>query len=136
MKRTFIISILLLCFVGIFAQSNPSIPPKYDGNPNARYQLYPTQNMWTFIKLDTQTGKMWQVQFAINKPNERYGYCINREELLALSDTLVNGRFTLYPTENMYNFILLDQINGKAWQVQWSNDNNSTRGIVAEIKDY
>ena len=79
---------------------------------------------------------MWQVQFAINKPNERYGYCINREELLALSDTLVNGRFTLYPTENMYNFILLDQINGKAWQVQWSNDNNSTRGIVAEIKDY
>ena len=33
-----------------------------------------------------------------------------------------NGRFTLYPTKNMYNFILLDQVNGKTWQIQWSID--------------
>ena len=31
-----------------------------------------------------------------------------------------NGRFTRYPTSNMYNFILLDQIDGRVWQVQWS----------------
>ena len=31
-----------------------------------------------------------------------------------------NGRFFLYPTTNSYNFILLDQIDGKTWQVQWS----------------
>ena len=31
-----------------------------------------------------------------------------------------NGRFFLYPTTNIYNFILLDQIDGRAWQVQWS----------------
>jgi len=32
----------------------------------------------------------------------------------------VNDRFTLYPTENMWTFILLDQYSGKTWQVQWS----------------
>ena len=32
-----------------------------------------------------------------------------------------NGRFKLYPTGNMYNFIMVDVINGRNWQVQWSN---------------
>ncbi|MEI6662551.1 MAG: hypothetical protein WCL01_10525 [Comamonadaceae bacterium] len=32
------------------------------------------------------------------------------------------GRFTLYPTRNMYNFILLDQDVGRTWQIQWSTD--------------
>ena len=27
-----------------------------------RYKLYPTQNTWTFLELDTQTGRVWQVQ--------------------------------------------------------------------------
>ena len=36
-----------------------------------------------------------------------------------------NGRFTLYPTSNMYNFILLDQIDGRMWQVQWSMKEDS-----------
>lgn len=30
-----------------------------------RFKLFPTQNMWTFIKLDTQTGQMWQVQYSV-----------------------------------------------------------------------
>lgn len=25
------------------------------------FKLYPTKNMWTFIKLDTSNGQMWQV---------------------------------------------------------------------------
>ena len=32
------------------------------------------------------------------------------------------GRFKLYPTNNMFNFIMLDVINGKTWQVQWSTE--------------
>lgn len=31
-----------------------------------------------------------------------------------------NGRFFLYPTTNNYNFILIDQIDGRTCQVQWS----------------
>ena len=32
---------------------------------DVRYRLFPTQNMWTFLKLDTMTGKIWQVQFSV-----------------------------------------------------------------------
>ena len=31
-----------------------------------------------------------------------------------------NGRFKLYPTENTYNFIMVDVIDGRTWQVQWN----------------
>jgi hypothetical protein len=37
--------------------------------------------------------------------------------------------FTLYPTQNIYTFILLDQLEGKIWQVQWSTD-IKTRAII------
>ena len=40
-----------------------------------------------------------------------------------------SGRFFLYPTENIYNFILLDQIDGRAWQVQW-NIEKSDRTVL------
>ena len=35
------------------------------GNREGRFCLYETQNMWTFIMLDTYTGKNWQVQFSV-----------------------------------------------------------------------
>ena len=31
-----------------------------------------------------------------------------------------SGRFTLYPTTNIYTFVLLDQETGNTWYVQWS----------------
>ena len=31
-----------------------------------------------------------------------------------------SGRFGLYPTQNMFTFILLDRNDGRTWQVQWS----------------
>ena len=86
-----------------------------------RFKLFPTQNMWTFIKLDTQTGQMWQVQYSIKGDDGRFEYDLNPNPLIA-PDKSVNGRFELYSTQNIYNFILLDRINGKAWQVQWSFD--------------
>jgi hypothetical protein len=36
----------------------------------------------------------------------------------------IPGRFTLYATTNYYNFVLLDQIDGRTWQVQWSTNQN------------
>ncbi|HEV3218228.1 MAG TPA: hypothetical protein VGZ48_00545 [Candidatus Acidoferrales bacterium] len=40
------------------------------------------------------------------------------------------GRFTLYPTENIYNFLLLDQIDGRVWQVQWNWDSPAKRFVL------
>ena len=33
------------------------------------YRLYPTQNMWNFIKLNTRNGQMWQVQYSMESEN-------------------------------------------------------------------
>lgn len=92
------------------------------------FKLYPTKNMWTFIKLDTSNGQMWQVQYAINDDSSR-GEDILSLARLAFGNDAVNGRFCLYPTQNMYNFILLDQVDGRTWQVQWSFD-YTNRGIL------
>ena len=35
-----------------------------------------------------------------------------------------NGRFKLYATDNSYNFIMVDTINGETYQVQWNIDKN------------
>lgn len=84
----------------------------------AIYKLFPTENMWTFIKLNTRNGKMWQVQYDVEGDNRMETF-LNILPLVMEKDE-VNGRFTLNPTQNIYTFILLDQLNGKIWQVQWS----------------
>lgn len=93
-----------------------------------RYKLFPTQNMWTFIKLDTQTGQMWQVQYSIKGDEGHFEYDLNPNPLITTGKK-VNGRFELYSTQNIYNFILLDKIDGKVWQVQWSFDEEN-RAVV------
>lgn len=92
------------------------------------FKLFPTQNMWTFIKLDTQTGQMWQVQYSVRDNEERLECELNPNPLITTTNK-VNGRFELYPTQNIYNFILLDRIDGKVWQVQWSFDEGN-RGVI------
>lgn len=85
------------------------------------YRLFPTENYWTFIKLDTRNGKMWQVHFSISEDSFE-GELILNSDSLVLAKEEVSGRFILYPTKNTYNFILLDQMNGKTYQVQWNSD--------------
>ena len=102
------------------------MPPRYSVNPNATYQLFPTENRWIFIKLNTQTGQMWMVQYSTSSLSDVLTSPLNTKSLLQASDELVNGRYTLYPTQNHFNFILLDQINGRTWQVQWSTKSFET----------
>ncbi|GHV14320.1 hypothetical protein FACS1894179_10030 [Bacteroidia bacterium] len=82
------------------------------------YKLFPTENYWTFIKLDTRNGKMWQV----SNDGDEGVQILNSRSLVRTEEDEINGRFTLYPTENKYNFLLLDQISGRTYQVQWDND--------------
>lgn len=99
---------------------------------NAIYQLFPTKNIWTFIKLDTRNGKMWQVHFSISDSKNKVELTLNSLSLIT-DENEIKGRFTLYPTENMYNFLLLDQIDGTVFQVQWSMESKN-RGIISIIK--
>jgi len=98
------------------AFNNPT--PRY--HDIATYKLFPTENLWTFIKLNTRNGKMWQVQYDIEGDNRGETFLNIRP--LVKEENEVNGRFTLYSTQNFYTFILLDQLSGKMWQVQWSQE--------------
>lgn len=121
MKKTTLLFILFL--TGLMACSTPVTPedkPKQQNNAAPAFQLFPTTNMWTFIKLDTRNGRMWQVQYDIQGDN-RMEVVLN-ENYLAGNDCAGNGRFTLYSTKNMFTFILLDQHDGRMWQVQWAID--------------
>lgn len=136
--------IVLLLFIPIFSFGQDDIE---------RYKLYPTENMYTFIKLDTSNGLMWQVQYGVgdvdalqsvlsdwklaetvDEITEEYNEIykdweennekppLSLERVLAIETIAKNGRFKLYPTQNMYNFILLDVIDGYTYQVQWNID--------------
>ena len=87
------------------------------------YQLFKTQNTWTFLKLNTVTGQIWQVQYSVDGSKYRFQTALDTNiRIIENYDEPICGRFTLYPTDNMYNFILLDQIDGRCWQVQWNID--------------
>jgi len=129
MKKVILFSFIVLTTIISSAQTQESaINEKNQKSFLAvKYRLYPTQNMWTFVKLNTRNGKMWQIQFDVEE-NNRFETYLNILPLVA-KEKEVNDRFTLYPTQNMWTFILLDQYNGKTWQVQWSIEPEN-RGIV------
>ena len=94
------------------------------------YKMYPTENIWTFLKLDTRTGKVWQVQYSVN--SDTHGQVIVSDTDLTLGTNDKAGRFELYPTQNMYNFLLLDKSTGMVAQIQWSM-NADNRGLIKII---
>jgi hypothetical protein len=138
--RKLIIS--LICFFVVSTAYTKAFSNKFEGTTNERklnenvsvqnndfaiYRLFPTQNMLTFIKLNTRNGQMWQVQYDVQGDNR--GVTFLSILPLVPKEKEVDGRFTLYSTENIYTFILLDQLEGKTWQVQWSIDPKN-RGVI------
>lgn len=79
------------------------------------FKLYPTENIYTLLKLDTATGKIDQLQWSLDSDKEG-SFTINNDDLSLGSGS---GTFELYPTKNMYQFILLDKVTGRQWHIQW-----------------
>ena len=112
--------ILLLLFLPLMSFGQEDIE---------RFKLYPTTNMWTFLELDTATGLVWQVQYSADNDNERFKTILN--DIILNDSEQLNGRWKLYPTQNMYQFLLVDVMGGAVIQIQWSTEDN--RGIVGYI---
>ncbi len=119
MKR--ILFSLIIGFISITTFGQSEIPTQNISTDNAvTYRLFSTRNMYTFIKLNTRNGQMWQVQWG-TESKYRYENTLSNISLV-YKDEEKDGRFFLYPTTNIYNFILLDQIDGRTWQVQWGKE--------------
>ena len=91
-----------------------------------RYKLYQTENIYTFLQLDTKTGMIKQVQWSLDYDKE--GSIIINDDDLTFGLGYGSGSFELYPTKNMYQFILLDKTDGRKWHVQWGMGDGN-RGI-------
>lgn len=118
MKRILLLLALTLTTMSVFSQTSESSTNNETDGVVPTYKLYKTQNMWIFIKLNTLDGRMKLVQFSVKDVNDIGEFDLNIMNL-ALGKEKKNGRFTLAPTDNMYTFLLLDQIDGDVWQVQW-----------------
>ncbi len=129
MKRVLYLLVCLFITIPMWGQS--PVAPQKDStilqikallSKNAqvgRYKVYPTTNTYNSLKLDTATGRVTALQIGMNSDSNRMEYLIC-EALEDEDADLTIGRYSLYPTNNNYNFILLDTITGKAYQVQWS----------------
>ncbi len=142
MKRILILIVVTMLSVEVFAQEKQvnqdsmsvkdSLLFDYLGAYRRQlqdpcYELYPTENNWTFLKLNTATGQIWQVQYSIDGPNYRFETGLDTYDRV-FDNVYICGRFELHKTKNMYNFILLDKLNGRCWQVQWSTKSDE-RGV-------
>ena len=87
-----------------------------------RYKLYQTENIYTFLQLDTKTGIIKQVQWSLNPDNE-FTVIINSDDLTYGVD-YGSGSFELYPTQNIYQFLLIDKTSGNKWHVQWGMESD------------
>ena len=92
-------------------------------NKDAKYLLFPTRNNFNFLKLNTRNGEVDIVQFSLSGSETQFESRIESDEYpLVSKEEESNGRFYLYPTTNIFNFLLMDQIDGRVWQLQWHFD--------------
>jgi hypothetical protein len=98
-------------------------------HPSGRYRMFRTENVWTNLLLDTRTGKVWQVSITVDKDGQSIKLPINAEPLVEPRSTR-DGRFSLYTTGNMWNWILLDQEDGRVWQCQFSLKSSEERFLA------
>ena len=126
MKYLVLLVYMMLATQMISAQSQDTVTSLNDVDEEVineeNFKLYPTQNTFTFLKLDTRDGTILQVQWSHKEANRFESY-LNVFPLVSEEEKRPN-RFILYPTQNIWTFVLLDQINGNTWQVQWSTDYN------------
>lgn len=146
MKRILLSLTMILLSFAVMAQTTQSFPHKTNGNQDeeivallakidtllainnellthleintslkSRYKLYQTDNIYTLLQLDTKTGQIEQVQWSLEYENEG-SVTINSDDL---SYGFGSDTFELYPTQNMYQFILIDKTDGRKWHVQW-----------------
>lgn len=127
MRQKYLTSVFFVLITTLIACSaiaeGQQPPPRLEAPvPDAAYayQLYPTTNIWTHILLDTATGRAWQVQFSVGDDAPSAKFEINNESLLPTGSAPKSGRFTIYPTQNMYTFLILDRKDSRMWQLQWS----------------
>lgn len=99
----------------IYHQVSASVP---------RYKMYKTTHDYISLKLDTATGRVWMIRIGMGDKSTRRQTAVDDSTPLQNDEIAINGRFELYPTNNSYNFIMIDTYTGTTYQVQWHTESN------------
>ena len=96
------------------------------GDKESRFRLYETQNMWTFILLDSYNGRLWQVQYSAQDLDNLFCIPINKYELVSDNENCI---FSIQPLTSMYQYYLINDRTGDMWKFQWSTKGDDYRWI-------
>lgn len=68
MKRIILLLCILHCFTFVYAQSEAPVQTATTAIPNkdAKFLLFPTKNIYNFLKLNTRTGEVSIVQYSLD----------------------------------------------------------------------
>lgn len=102
------ITIVLVFSLQVSAQSEIKFKTAPQQRIDVRYRLFDTNNMWTKLLLDSRTGRIWQIAFSVEKEGAILKLPVNKTPLVKEKNGK-DGRFTLYPTVNIWTFILVGQ---------------------------
>lgn len=84
-----------LFLAGLFTGCDfPPTPLKIDlsaPTPNNRFVLYKTENVWNFLLLDSQTGRLWQCQYTITTKDIKNEQSMRGCVALDVDDKTVTG---------------------------------------------
>jgi len=88
--------------------------------------MFATQNMWTFVLLDSYNGKLWQVQYSSQDLDNLMCIPINDRELVSDNEECI---FSIQPLTSMYQYYLINDNTGDMWKFQWSTKGDDYRWI-------
>ncbi|MDR2122541.1 MAG: hypothetical protein LBP34_05385 [Flavobacteriaceae bacterium] len=75
------------------------------------YKFYQTDNINNQLRLNSKTGEVYQIQ------NDGQTFLVHPA---TTPNNEKPNRYTLYKTQNMWTYILIDKFLGKLWQCQYS----------------
>lgn len=103
--------ILYLLFVTIFLSCS------VQNKSNKVFELYPTEDDLVVLRLDTRQGFIWMIEGSTDSiTNDQV---LIQDHPLDFDNDPFIGRFELIPTQNIYNFMLIDKKRGNVYQVQF-----------------
>lgn len=120
-----LILLFILSFSTIHAENVEVVIPT---NKSANYALYPATT-GVFLRLDTRDGTIQAIIPSDSKKNR----VLNSQPLVSNNDP---GRFELYPTDNIWEWLLFDNVTGEMWILKWSARHNILSKIsIVEKQD-
>lgn len=125
MKR---LTLLLVLLIQIFTSCGQNKVTETEDQSD-RYKIYQTENIYCLLELDTYTGTIHQIHYTTDENGFEGKVLLDslpsfiRDDIYReLPFNVKHLDFELYPTKNMYTFILVEQYSGNVWHVQWNND--------------